>query len=300
LIEITRDEIMAYLERRNLEYMIDSSNLEPRFMRNRIRLDFIPRIQEIQPRLIEILGQTAELARREDEWMAAAGENWVKQTAEIRPDKEAQIPLSSFTKLSEALRSRIIRYAIKKIGGSLRRIGMRHIEAVDRLAMAHRPQARINLPNGLIAKRRYDKLVFSRNEESVSGAFSYVLDGPGTFHLEELKCTVTLEELGVSALPVVYDSPLTAYLNGDQITYPLMIRNFRPGDKFVPFGMSGHKKLKDFFIELKIPTEARSQVPILTLNDVPIWVCGYRIDDRFKIMPGVEKILKITISPTRP
>lgn len=89
-------------------------------------------------------------------------------------------------------------------------------------------------------------------------------------------------------------SPWTAFLNAERITYPLMIRNFRPGDRFVPLGMSGHKKLKDFFIDLKIPSEVRARIPILTERDMPIWVCGFRIDDRFKVSSKTKKVLKVT------
>jgi tRNA(Ile)-lysidine synthase len=85
-----------------------------------------------------------------------------------------------------------------------------------------------------------------------------------------------------------------AFLNADHLIYPLVIRNARPGDKFVPFGMSGHKKLKDFFMDLKVPSAARAQTPILFCRDIPIWVCGFRIDDRFKILPDTKKILKVT------
>jgi tRNA(Ile)-lysidine synthase len=76
----------------------------------------------------------------------------------------------------------------------------------------------------------------------------------------------------------------------------LRIRNSRPGDKFVPLGMKGHKKLKDFFIDLKISSEDRQRIPILTCQDMPIWVCGLRIDDRFKVTPDTLNILKVTLT----
>jgi tRNA(Ile)-lysidine synthase len=73
-----------------------------------------------------------------------------------------------------------------------------------------------------------------------------------------------------------------------------VIRNFREGDRFIPFGMSGHRKLKDFFIDLKIPSEARARVPIMTYQNNIIWVCGLRIDDRYKVTPDTRKVLKVT------
>ena len=87
----------------------------------------------------------------------------------------------------------------------------------------------------------------------------------------------------------------TAFLDRDLLPYPLLVRNFSPGDRFVPFGMTGHKKVKDFFIDLKIPPIIRKQTPILLKDDKIVWVCGYRIDDQFKVTPKTKKILKITL-----
>ena len=72
------------------------------------------------------------------------------------------------------------------------------------------------------------------------------------------------------------------------------MRNRRPGDKFQPLGMSGMKKLKDFFIDEKIPRSLRDRVPILTCGDDILWVIGYQIDDRFKITADTETQLTVT------
>jgi len=294
LIEMTREEIMAYVKKKNLNYVTDPSNSETRFLRNKIRLEFLPRFKEIQPRIIERLGQTAEIMRRDDEWMEAETENWVKRTAEIGADNKVIFPLSLFIPLPEALKYRVIRYALRETGGTLRRISLRHIEAINSVANGDKPQTRINLPNGLIIKRIYDVLLFKRGEERPFKAFSYTLDGPGTFRLEALESTISLEETGKVKLSDMRASPWTAFLNPDHITYPLIIRSFRSGDRFIPFGMSGHKKLKDFFMDLKIPAKERARIPILTQNDIPVWICGFRIDDRFKVTADTKKVLKVT------
>ena len=84
-------------------------------------------------------------------------------------------------------------------------------------------------------------------------------------------------------------------MDADKLQYPLVLRNFRPGDRFVPLGMAGQKKIKDFFIDLKIPSEMRVLTPILVSQDTPVWICGYRIDDRFKVTSETRKILKVAI-----
>ncbi len=294
LIETTRGEIESYLELKGLTHMTDSSNLQACYLRNKIRLELLPRLREYQPRIVELLGRTADIMRNDETWLAAKAEEWAKRSAETRGDGEIRIPLSSFIILPEALKNRVIRYALKMTGGSLRRVSLRHIEAINQMAMGEKPQALLNLPNGIIAKKVYDRLVFTGTKDTQFESFCYLLDGPGKFDLTALGRTIFLTEVEKAELSDMGASRWCAFLNADHLRYPLMIRNARPGDKFIPFGMSGHKKLKDFFMDLKAPSEARAQTPILFCRDIPIWVCGFRIDDRFKILPDTKKILKVT------
>jgi len=302
LIEISRDKIESYLDGRGLTYVTDSSNLETRYLRNKIRLDLLPRLEKYQPRIVELLGQTAEIMRNDEAWFEIKAADWVKTKAKIKIDSEIHFPLSSFIKLPYALKNRVVRYAIKMTGGNLRGVSLRHIEAINQVAIGKKPQAQINLPNGLTVKRVYNKMVFITAENKEPEGFNYSLDGPGTFYLKALGCTISLKEVEDRALPEKFKSPWTAFLNADQIQYPLNVRNFRPGDRFVPLGMIGHKKLKDFFIDLKISSKARNHIPILIYEKTIIWVCGLRIDDRFKVTTDTKKILKVTFNkrPTIP
>ena len=76
---------------------------------------------------------------------------------------------------------------------------------------------------------------------------------------------------------------------------PLIVRNFRPGDRFMPFGMKGHKKLKDLFIEKKIARRKRGLIPIIVSGNDIIWVTGIRQAEYGKIWPDTKKVLKIEI-----
>ncbi len=293
LIDLTRDEVMSYAELKGLKYVTDSSNLETHFLRNRIRLEVLPQLKEIQPRVIELLGQTSEIMKRDNEWMEAEATAWMEKTAELSEDAIVNLPLPLFKQLPEALKFRIIRHALKISGGTLRRISLQHIEDIVSMVTGEKPQAQIHMPNGLVVARSYDKLVFDAGGGEESSEYSYPLDGPGICHLEAPGYTISIRETEKTEMPDMSTSLWTAFLDADQITYPLGIRNFRAGDRFIPFGMAGHKKIKDLFIELKIPSEDRIRIPILTYNNNPIWICGIRIDDRYKVTDETIKVLKI-------
>ncbi len=293
LIEVTRSEIESYLAQRPLNYVTDSSNLRTNYLRNRIRLELLPELRKYQPRIVELLGQTAEIMRNDEKWLVSNARAWIEEQSETE-DNRICIPLPAFTRLPDALRNRIIRVALRKTGGNLRRVNLRHIAAVNHIAMGQRPQAQVDLPNDLIVKRVYDRLVFTKMQSAQIMDFCHFLEGPGTYELETLRYTVSLKEMENRELPDMKGSPWTAFFDADRINYPLVIRNFREGDRFIPFGMSGHRKLKDFFMDLKIPSEARARVPIMTYQNNIIWVCGLRIDDRFKVTPDTRKVLKVT------
>lgn len=294
LIEVTRSQIQSYLSNRGLSHITDSSNSETKHLRNEIRLNLLPQLERYQPKIVEILGRTAGIMREENEWLEAKATRWLKKWAEKGSNDEIVLPLLQFKGLPEPLKNHVIRQALKRKGGSLRRISLPTIDAIKQIATGSKPQAEVTLPNMLAVKRVYDRLIFSKSKPQTPKRFGYIMDKPGAFDLETLGCTIQLEEVERKALVELKTSAWTACLDADLITYPLMLRNFLPGDRFVPLGMTGHKKLKSFFIDMKIPSHVRARIPILLQGNKPIWICGLRIDDRFRVTSKTKRVLKIT------
>ena len=300
LIEVTRREIEEYIARRNLSHITDPSNLEKNHLRNRIRLDLLPQLKTYQPRIVEILGQTAGIMRDETRWMETEAEEWIKGHVAVFKTGMPSVPVKAFGELAAALQNQVIRQLIKRVQGGLRRINVRHIEAIKGLVQG-RPQASLDLPNNVFVKKTYNTLIFgkTREKQDLKGikGFQYVLDGPGVFNLDAISCTVTIEEIKRKALlPGDNASPWIAHLNADRMEYPLTIRSFVPGDRFIPLGMTGHKKIKDFFVDRKIPSHVRRRLPLLCQGNNPIWVCGLRIDDRFKIRPKTKNVVLVSLA----
>jgi tRNA(Ile)-lysidine synthase len=141
----------------------------------------------------------------------------------------------------------VIRNGIGKVKKDLRRISWDHIEAIQRLAQAEKPQAALNLPGRLTVKRTYNHLIFSALDKRKPRPFHYTLDGPGTYDLKEIGRTISVEESKNRTGLRLRGSAWTAFLDAEKLRFPLTLRPFKPGDRFIPFGMRGHKKLKDFY-----------------------------------------------------
>jgi tRNA(Ile)-lysidine synthase len=296
LIEVERPEIEKFLKARKLVSVTDSSNLKTDYLRNKIRLELMPLLVEQQPQLGHLLGQTAEILRDEDDYLERIAEAWLTRNTELSPHRTFRVPIPSFRGLPVALRRRVIRNVIGKVKKNLRRISWDHIEAIQRLSQAEKPQAALNLPGGLTVRRTYDHLIFSASVKRKSLPFHYTLDGPGIYDLKQIGRSISVEEVKNRRDLRLRGSTRTAFLDAEKLHFPLTLRSFKAGDRFIPFGMKGHKKLKDLFVDLKVPLEQRYLTPILCCDDTPVWVCGFRIDDRFKVTPETGKVMKLVLS----
>jgi tRNA(Ile)-lysidine synthase len=78
----------------------------------------------------------------------------------------------------------------------------------------------------------------------------------------------------------------------DSLQFPLVVRNFRPGDRFSPLGVSGTQKVKKYFIDHKIPGPQRRKCPLLLSHDKIIWIAGHRMDNCAKVVPATSRIIK--------
>jgi tRNA(Ile)-lysidine synthase len=295
LIEIERPEIEKYLQAKKLAFVTDPSNLRTDCLRNMIRLEVMPLLGYHQPRLAHLLGRTAEILRDENDYLERIAEAWLKKEVTHNPDKSYEVSNPSFLGLPVALRRRAIRLLVAMVKKDLRRITWDHVEAIQKLAQAEKPQAVLRFPGGIEVRRTYDRLGFHASQKKKGAPLFYTIHAPGNYTIQEIGRTLSIVQIGNTKSLPFRGSEWTAFLDADKLRFPLTLRTFRPGDKFIPFGMKGHKKIKDFFVDLKVPMERRRTTPILCCDDTPVWLCGFRIGDRFKVTPETKRVLKITL-----
>jgi len=268
LIDITRDEIHTYLKQNDESFIIDSSNLETRYLRNkRQETQFI---DEEATKLLDTI--TFDFSKH-----------------------SLDLSLTTFNNLSCSLQYRIVRQAIKKIKGNLRKIDRGHIKTIINLANSDKPQVKVNLPENIIVKKTYNRLRFSLGDMIKTDNFSYSINNMGRFQIQEINKTISFTEISKNDFMLSTASPQEAFLDLDKLKWPLRARNFRTGDKFIPLGVNGFKKVKDIFIDNKIPSEERKKIPILVSHDDIVWVYGIRIDDRYKITQETKRILRCKV-----
>lgn len=162
----------------------------------------------------------------------------------------------------------------------------------------------LDLPNRIRIKRSGDLLLFSKEKGALRDidanfrkgeivSFEYKIPKPTTLFIKEIDASLKLSEIDVEILPDFSNiGQEVAFFDIEALSFPLVLRNFQPGDRFNPLGMSGTQKVKKYFINKKVVKTKREKCPILLSRDKIVWVVGHRIDESVKVIPSTKKVLK--------
>lgn len=308
LLEIRREDILAYLSENNIHCVTDKTNFDLRYRRNRIRAELMPLLrQRYNPNIVDTLNRTAQILRSEKEWTDTLLAPEVKT---LKPLKSASVSLlkSRIVGAHPAEARRLVRMAIEKVKGDLRRIGFGHVDAV--LALAARPDdaGSLDLPDRIRVTALPERVVFTQETRPLRQVrparpdqkalfFKHLLEKPGSIFIPEIAVTIQADILPPNAVPDLRKAGhQAAFFDMETVSFPLTVRNPKPGDRFVPLGMTGRQKIKKYFIDHKIPAARRACCPVLESGGRPIWLMGYRMDDSVKITSRTKQVLKVEFS----
>jgi len=306
---IAKEDILRYLAEENIPYCLDSSNRQRIYLRNRIRLDLLPYLQEhFNPNIGNSLRETAAILQGEEELLAGMTD---QAYAQVVAEEQGElcgltIQLAVFLCHPLAIRRRILETACWRMGC---RPTFKQIGQLLFLIETGAEGAELHLARGLRVGKAEGRLSFRypqgrravRGDLSEAdrgeGSFSYELSCPGEHFLEAMGAMVTLRLL--EALPEDWESlaPATLHCDAEKVCFPLMVRSFQAGDRFHPLGALGRKKVGDFFTDRKIPLAQRRRIPILTDQEGIIAILGVRPDQRAAIGPRTRRILAVSLHP---
>lgn len=293
LLDISRSEIERYLRRCGLEWREDASNSDTAYLRNRIRHELLPLLEGYNPSIRTCLAATASVLGGDEALLSELTEQAFAGSCRMA-EGMVVCSVGQLRTLNPALRRRVLRHAFKQLAGTLEGVSLRHIEAVGDLIDSDRPNSRLDLPQGIVAVREYNALLLRAADVDAGvnsgGAESWLLiTGPGSYPLPS-GGSLTVELSGPAAFPP--DSG-TVYFDPARITFPWLVRTFRPGDRITPFGMSGRKKVKDVFIDRKVPTSERRRIPLLFRGDDLIWVAGVCVSELCRLDSSSDAKIRV-------
>ena len=289
LLEVSKAEIIEYLHQKHLSYRLDRTNQDTNFLRNWIRLDLIPQLKErIDPQLPSRLARAAELLRDEEELLDSLAR---AELDRIRSAKELNREL--FLKRGTAMRRRILRLWIEETRGQLRGVDFAHVEELLKLIERAAPQGRLAIPGGWELVKEYETIKLEKRFRRLPRVcYSYQLGIGMELSVPEAGMTL-LSERVADPHPKLPDDFMEAVFDMASLPEALTVRNFRNGDRFQPLGMAGHKKLKDLFIEKKVPLSVRETLPLLSVGEEILWIPGYGRSEIAKIGPQTKAALRL-------
>lgn len=288
LIEIKREDIIKFLNERSISYRIDPSNYDIRYKRNLVRSKIVPILKEINLNFVDSIIKMRESLERDEKFINEQTEKVLNKLIKHKEDRKITLDLLKFSHYNN-LKRRIIRKSIELVKGDLTKITSKHIEYALMLAEKGKTGSIIDLPD-INVEKGYKELSFvlkSPTIENVRNGEKQLII-PGSIDAFDMRFETYILK---NKNELEYRDDIV-YFDLDNIAPPIIVRSRRAGDTFSPFG-GGTKKLKDFFIDSKIPRQQRDKIPIVADKKDILWVVGYRRTNKAKIKETTKNILCI-------
>ena len=312
LLCFRRDEILNYLQQRNLKWRRDHTNADCTYRRNYIRHRLMPALQQdCSDSIVEQLSQLARSAIRYYGVVCGrANEVWLS-LADCDAEKTV-LDLKLFLAEPQPVKVELIRRSLANIRCGERDLTQGHYEGILQLAEQNVTGRKIELPGGFAVRREYGNLIFEPSlDRSVGQAPPYVdrqsnqsvtLNVPGQTRFGEYLIEATILETDDVGLEQFVEGKTSCVerFDLDQVRLPLIVHPRRPGDRFVPFGLTSEKKLGKFLTAQRIPHELRRRVIVVTDREKIIWVWPVRISEQVRITGDTRKILQLHITGLNP
>jgi len=298
LLEVWRSDIESFALKKKIPFLSDSSNLKKDYLRNRMRLSLIPSIErDYQPDFKEILLRTSNILREENDYLERGAEEAYGKV--IREEKDTlSFKFSEYRSLHQAIQWRVTKRILGKIydrGMVMEEGEWADVQRIYEKLHSSSPSFLLELTHGVWLEKRYDNVSVGKGDIKTFPPFEAELIFPGRTFIEEIGEEVVIEEAERDEFRSDKESFNTAFMDYESLRFPLKMRNFRPGDRFCPLGIKGTQKLKDFFIDHKVPRFERPKIPLLISGEMIAWIVGYRIDERVKVTEETKKILKVEV-----
>jgi tRNA(Ile)-lysidine synthase len=300
-LSITRDDVMREIAARGLTYRSDSSNLNLRFQRNKVRRELLPLLEkDYNPGIVLLLNQFADRARDDEAFL----ERLARERAQpwrIREGKEERIPVRALLEFPPTLARRVLRQMLQMVRGSLYGLTHAHIESLRRFALEAQSGKIQILPGGAVARKEFSWLVLGpTTHETEDEGFSYPVNLPGHVTVPKLGSVFHFKILSVNGAGLEYNITKVDCLDPQKLVGDIVLRNWRAGDRFWPVGSRGLRKLKEFFRERKIPLARRKYWPVLVCSGQIVWVRGFPPAKALAATGKSQQMLIVEEEPGRP
>lgn len=274
LLCVSREEIRRYLREKGISWMEDSTNQDLSYTRNRIRQILIPQMEQINPQAVTHIGATAGYMEKIEEYLEEQADKLYGRYVEIKNGE--YVVRGALSREKEIMQEYVLRKVLTAAGESRKDISRIHVESVKKL-LSGNTGIQISLPYRLQARQVYGDLVIGREKEEES---------------EKASLEFRIFPYEKQQIP---EKTYTKWFDYDKIKNSLEVRFRLPGDYITINARGGRKKLKDYFIDCKIPRRERDRITLLAEGPHILWAVGLRISEYYKITSQTKRVLEVHV-----
>jgi len=318
LLSTPRCEIEAFVKQHDIKFRLDRSNLSDEYTRNRIRNELLPLLREkYNPDIGTALLQLGHIAGDFSEILSSDAVGVLNEVTLNREPDCLTLDAAGLAGRSRIQQAEIVHQGLLALRVPLRRIGFKQINAILDLINGRNPTKRVQLPYGWNVECRGGELTFYKTDVSQSSVSSgtsepIVLLVPGItvpdhdfiwFDVREKRAEV-IRELRIEIIAeggetletfIAHKSIYEEMIDLARIEGPLVLRSRKKGDRFLPLGAPGEKKIGDFFTDVKVSAELRDRVGLVCDDLGVVWITGLRLAERVSVGPETQQILKLSV-----
>ncbi len=299
----SKKTLTDYLTEKGFIWCVDSSNLEKSFLRNRIRLDLLPLLeQQFNPSIRKTVLHSMDILSKEENYLADKTTQAIEQCLSFSKQNSSTqtnqitIDQTKFLQYHQAIQNRILENACWKLS---MRPSYQHIQALSQLIENPHAGKELHLSDGVRAEKSENKIVLNkplhsgelRGSRKFPSIEKHLIDGVGQYSIEETGKTLILTNFpSAHKKKRPYESLI---VDSDKVIFPLILRSYLPGERFQPFGGSGTKKIARYLNDKKVAAKTRASIPVLLTSGNIIALPGLEIDHNFRITDATQTILSI-------
>lgn len=265
LLDCEKKDVEKFCKDNDLSYVFDKTNNQDIYTRNKIRLNIIPEIEKINKGFINTLVKNSEIIRDDAEFLNFEAEKLFNYNF-----KDGKLNIAGLKGSHISLLRRVILLLHREYFGNSQNMQSSHVESVVKLIKSGKSGKYVNIDNNTKCVIETGKLYFTENKDD-NLSFEYKLELDKKVFVKEVGICITLRKWSGEKDKFFLKS-----------TDNIKVRSRIKGDIFYPVGMTGKKKLSDYFTDLKIPVSKRDLIPIITYNDDILWIVNKRKDRRYQ------------------
>ncbi len=302
LLNTSRKELEVYLSEIGQDWREDSSNLDPRFSRNRVRRGMLPWLEaNLNPSVRNTLADAAEVARAEEEyWENLVRDLLPKVSVQDSGPHATQLDLRALRELSLALQRRVLRAAGAALGMHLE---FQHVERVLELVNEKSARGPFSVPGGSVRKsagKSHDWLCFQPENLAIStvlSGFAYALPVPGRIVVNEIQTEFHATLIPAGAPEGYNPGDSENLMDARLLAQKLQVRNWREGDRFWPAHTKAPRKIKQLLQERRVTGPERKVWPVIVSGDEIVWMRGFPLPAHLRSKNGTSSAVKIQELP---